>query len=355
MKTHLAYSLVLASIVGLVSPQAFAKSEPDLAQTVPQIVRITYLEGDVRVSRGREGGAPKNVDWEKAVADLPLQAGFTLATDNGRAAIELEDSSTLYLAPNSVLIFNALDSTADVPHTELALLSGTVTLNVVPNVKGDTFILRTPTDTMVTTYGQKSDLRVTAYMDAIGITPLETGLIRTSKNTTQVVRPGHTDYFRSGAHIDYADPNGENAFAAWDKWVAGRVTERNQAIALMLKETGLKEPIPGLAQMAGQGKFVDCPGYGKCWQPPARSASPLQTAGQPSAPALLPSRSEYTLAGEPAAPPPSASPNRPSTYGIGYDRPRPLPLSPAARSPCITSSPSCKAWGWVWAWVSTWA
>ncbi len=189
MKTHLALSLALAGTVSLVSPQIFATSKPDPAQTLPQIVRITYLEGDVRISRGREGGAPKDVDWEMAVSGLPLQAGFTVATDDGRVEIELEDSSTLYLAPNSVLIFNALDSTANVPHTEVALLSGTVTLGVHPDIKGDSFILRTPTDTLSAAYGQKSDLRVTAYIDAIGITPLQSGLIRTSKDTMQIVAP----------------------------------------------------------------------------------------------------------------------------------------------------------------------
>ena len=317
MKSRFAFSFALAGIVSVISPQAFAKSKPEAAEPVPQIVRITYLEGDVRVSRGTEGGAPKDVDWEKAVANLPLQAGFTLATNDGRAEIEFEDASTVYLAPNSVLLFNTLESTANVPRTELALLSGTVTLGIVPNVKGDTFILRTPTDTMVTTYGQKSSMRVTAYVDAIGITPLESGFIRTSKDTTQIVRPGHTDYFRSGAHIDYADPTAESSFAAWDKWVTGRATERNQAIATLLKETGLKQPVPGLAQMAGQGKFVDCPGYGKCWQPPAPNASPLQSAGKQPQPAhaLVPSRSAYTLVGEPA-PPPTTAPNQQSPYGV---------------------------------------
>ena len=227
----------------------------------------------MRVSRGAEGGAPKDVDWEKAVADLPLQAGFTLATGDGRAEIEFEDSSTLYLAPNSVLLFNTLDSTADVPHTELALLSGTVSLAVVPNVKGDTFILRTPTDTMVTTYGQKSDLRITAYMDAIAITPLRSGLIRTSKDTMQVARPGHTDYFRSGERIDYADPNGETPSPTGTSGSPPAPPNAIRPSAPCSRKPASKQPVPGLAQMAGQGKWVDCPGYGKCWQPPAPTAS----------------------------------------------------------------------------------
>ena len=320
MRPRLAFSLALVGIFVLSSPRAFAKSKPDPAETLPQIVRINYLEGDVRVSRGKEGGAPKDVDWEKAVAGLPLQTGFTLATGDGRAEIEFEDTSTLYMGENSVLIFNALDSTANVPNSELALLSGTVSLGVHPDVKGEKFILRTPTDTVLIGYGQKSDLRVTAYMDAVGITPLGTGFIRTSPDTVQVVRPGHTDYFRDGARVNYTDPNGENAFAAWDKWVAGRVAQHDEAMAQMLKETGLKAPVPGLAQMAGQGKFIECPGYGACWQPPAAPAPQIKKASlQSTTGSKLPSaQSQYTLAGEPVSAPAVAS-NMQGFSGAGFD------------------------------------
>ena len=270
----------------------------------------------MRVSRGTEGGAPNDVDWEKAAVDLPLQAGFSLATGNGRAEIEFEDASTLYLAENSVLIFNALDSTANVPYSELALLSGTVTLGIHPVAKGEKFVLRTPTDTMEIGYGQTTNLRVSAYMDAVGITPLGAGFIRPSKDAVQIVRPGHTDYFRDGRQVSFSgfsDPNSDNSYAAWDKWVAGRIIQRDQAMANMLQQTGLKAPVPGLDEMAGQGKFIDCPGHGKCWQPPAPSASQQATASQH--PSLPTSRSSYSLVGEAPAPPVDATPRN---YGSGY-------------------------------------
>jgi hypothetical protein len=36
-------------------------------------------------------------------ADLPIEVGFSLVTGSGRAEIEFEDASTLYLGENSVL------------------------------------------------------------------------------------------------------------------------------------------------------------------------------------------------------------------------------------------------------------
>ena len=57
--------------------------------------------------------------------------------------------------------------------------------------------------------------------------------------------------------------------AAWDAWVDERVTARAQAEAAMMKASGLTEPIPGLADMQGQGEFFECAPYGTCWEPTA--------------------------------------------------------------------------------------
>ena len=117
--------------------------------TYAQIVRISYVEGDVRIARGEEKEKPADATWEKAVANLPLETGFSLVTGTGRAEIEFEDASTLYLGENSVLTFNDLHTTSGVPYTDLGLLSGTVSLNLHSYIPGDKFFLRTPTDTFL--------------------------------------------------------------------------------------------------------------------------------------------------------------------------------------------------------------
>jgi hypothetical protein len=50
-------------------------------------------------------------------ADLPVDSGFNLVTGGGRAEIEFEDTSTVYLGENSVLAFNNLQTEGNVPHT----------------------------------------------------------------------------------------------------------------------------------------------------------------------------------------------------------------------------------------------
>ena len=103
--------------------------------TYPQIVRLSYVEGDVRISRGKEGEkadeqeSGETTGWEQAVAGLPIETGYSLVTGKGRAEIEFEDVSTVYLADNSVLSFNDLSATGGVPLTVMSLLSGTASLN----------------------------------------------------------------------------------------------------------------------------------------------------------------------------------------------------------------------------------
>ena len=100
-------------------------------QTFDQVVRLSLVEGDVRVLRGKGAEhATDGSDWGQAAANLPLLTGFSLATGKGRAEIELEDASTVYLGDNSVLIFTQITTTNGVPYTELSLVSGTATLHV---------------------------------------------------------------------------------------------------------------------------------------------------------------------------------------------------------------------------------
>ena len=76
------------------------------SQTYDQIVRLSLVEGDVRVSRGKEGEHATGGAWGEAVANLPIESGFSLVTGTGRAEIEFEDASTIYLGDNSVLTFD---------------------------------------------------------------------------------------------------------------------------------------------------------------------------------------------------------------------------------------------------------
>ena len=249
--------------------------------TYPQIVRISYLEGDVRIQRGA-GNGKAGAPWEKAAADLPLATGFSLVTGQGRAEIEFENASTLYLGENSVLTFNDLHETAGVPWTDIALLAGTVSMHIHPYVAGEKFILRTPSNDLVAHYPDKDYARVQSYTDAVSITPLEGADVHLTGLPREADAVGRSFTWVNGQLNNAAGTPDDGTWAAWDQWVADRVAKRTAATASVLEASGLIAPIPGMAEMAGQGKFFDCAPYGTCWEPNADAAAEQATA-QPDA------------------------------------------------------------------------
>jgi len=232
----------------------------------PEIARISYVEGDVRIARGRENEKNGSA-WEKAEADTPLESGFSLVTGTGKAEIELEDASTLYLGENSVLVFNDLHTTDNIPYTEAALLAGTVTIHVKPYVAGEVFVLKTPTDdNLMATYPNLSYLRITSYLDATAITPLEGGMLHLKGASVQAVA-GQTAFYRTQHRLEPGEVKAAESFADWDKWVAERVAARTASTSEAMEAAGLATPLPGLAELQGQGTFFACAPYGTCWEP----------------------------------------------------------------------------------------
>jgi hypothetical protein len=274
--TGLLPCLLLAPAVAVAASKTADEKPAQITQA--QIVRLSLVDGDVRIARDQQQGQAKNTDWEKAVTGLPLESGFSIATGDGRAVIELQDASTLYLSPNSVLFLNDLTTTGDTPNTEVALLTGTMTLHVHPAFPGEKFVLRAPTDTMTVSYPNRNDFRVTAYMDALALTPLAEGAVIPAKAGVQTAMAGNTMYYRAGKPVTVNEKVDATAMSDWDQWVAAKFADRVSAYATVMKDSGVKTLLPGLDALQGKGKFVDCGEYGKCWEPPAAPAADTQAA-----------------------------------------------------------------------------
>jgi len=235
--------------------------------TYAQIVRISYVEGDVRIQRGDPTGKPNGAVWEKAISNLPVETGFSLATGAGRAEIEFENASTIYLGENSVLTFNDLHETAGVPFTELGLLSGTVSLYFRPYTQWEKLVLHTPTNDLISRYPDRSFARIEAFNDAVTITPLPGGDLRLPGVPQDAAVAGRTFIYVQGQLLDAEGEPDKQASSPWDQWVEDRVSRRTAAISAVMAASGLSAPIPGLVEMNGQGKFFDCAPYGTCWEP----------------------------------------------------------------------------------------
>jgi FecR protein len=260
MKTRIA--LVLFSICLVIPSQTPAQVKQPPVEINPQIVRISYVEGDVRINRGQK-------TWEKAVANLPLESGFSLVTGTGRAEIEFEDTSTIYLADNSVLSFNDLYTTGNIPYSDVALLSGTVSLQVDANIAGEKFILRTPTGESTARYPESVHARISSYADGTAITHQIDAVIYGPGASRKTIPAGQTMMYLSGQRPVPVGTDVSGDFAAWDKWVADRVAKRTAAMNEVMKASGLTQPIPGMAEMNGTGTFFPCEPFGTCWEPAA--------------------------------------------------------------------------------------
>lgn len=327
-------------------PPSSAQVLPYSDATYPQIVRISYAEGDVRVSRGT-----RRATWEAAITGLPLETGFNLVTGNGKAEIEFEDASTLYLGENSALAFNDLRTTAGVPYTELALLAGTATLNLDESIAGESLKLFTPTHSIAVYYPSKVYERVSSYLDALAITPLEPFAAKRQTVT----------YSSFGEATKPSDPA---EFHDWDDWVANRVAGRSATMTAMMKASGLTSPLPGLADMNGQGTFFPCAPYGTCWAPTSlpserfSAQSPETTPETPREAAQLSTPSSRPGSAIPQAVGPT--PNPPVWHDAFFPCPPTRVRSLVARDPItgrqnvLQSSMTAMPYDWAVCHAGTW-
>lgn len=319
------------------------------AQTsTSQLVRLIYVDGDVRFNQGDSKGPNLEKPWEKAEANLPIEQGYALSTGDGRAEVEFESGAIVYLAPNSVLLFNTLQSVGEQITTRIELVSGTLTTNVQPNT-GEQFQVLTATALIRIDYPESSYVRIDSYLDGEAVTPqADTGSGVSQNGGPKVqLKKGETIVFQGDKPMRIDGAGQSPGSADWDTWVAAQVSEREAATQAGLKASGLSAPIPGLADLYNEGTFSSCK-YGTCWEPkqPA-SASPGETA--PATPAS-PSHAQSQSAPS-AAPPASASqPQQPTASQSPQSQAQPsslrAPFTPVDL-PYILSANGCPTPSWT--------
>jgi hypothetical protein len=271
----------------------------------PEIVRLSYIQGDVRLSRGGKKGADLNTAWEVAKANEPIQEGFSVATGAGRVMIEFENGTILYLADNSVLEFNELQDNFGVPITDLELVTGTATVNARPAPR-ELFVISTPSERL--SFPTAGLVRVDSFLNGATATPeneagsnvlaygsdgasamngplvlyvkgqrfainLSADEMKDVAAQLSKIRDGRV-HLSTGQSITYQDgarvsgvANDSGAPADWDAWVLARVTKREQEMTAALKASGLSAPVPGLIDMYESGTFYPCEPDGQCWKP----------------------------------------------------------------------------------------
>ena len=175
-------SYLLLLLIPLFSFAVFAGSASPGSTAVQSAfsARLSYLEGDVRLSLGREGEPYLGKDWIEASAGMGIQEGYSVATQDGRAEVEFENGSMLYLAPHSLLMFYDLSTndpdgsgTKEFDSVGAKLLAGSVMLLSQFRQDGE-FTLETQTARLRTHYSGL--YRVTSYLNSTELIDLSPSL-----------------------------------------------------------------------------------------------------------------------------------------------------------------------------------
>lgn len=274
--SHLIVSFVILAVI---PKQVIAQN-----QSGPEMVWVNYVQGDVKFSPGKSGEPNLGREWISTNIGQVMQDGYTLVTEQGRAEIEFEDGSLIFLAEHCVLEFDTLWGTEKGFVTYVDLLTGTIT---VAHPSGSLLSLETPV--MLIHLAANETTRVQSALDGVVLEQLIGTEVVLTKSGYAFLGPAE-----SAVYVDHSlipltpsettseqeqmqqwssgtvrQPERRPTVLKdeWDEWVEQRLATRQKLIAEGLKQSGLEEPIPGLAGLVEAGKFFDCAPYGKCWRP----------------------------------------------------------------------------------------
>ncbi len=226
------------------------------ADSQARVVRLGDAQGAVQVDRNTGQG------YEKAFLNLPITQGMKIQTgDDGRAALELEDGSTLRLTPNSVL---------QVPQLSLRDSGAKVSsFHLQEGMAYVTFLGAKDSELTFTFAHETISLNQAAHLRVeMGDTDAEVAVF---KGNVQIVAPSGTVEVGKGKTAnfdlindrqDVASEIEEQTYDSWDKQQSQYQQEYSS------KSYASYSPYPyGTSDLNYYGSFFNAPGYGSVWQP----------------------------------------------------------------------------------------
>src|SRR5579864_7209058 len=229
---------------------------PALSDSHVRIVRLSMVEGSVKVDRGTG-------QFEKAITNLPITQGMKLRTgDDGRAEVEFENGSTVRLSPDSAVQFS-----------DLSLRDSGTKVSAVEVTKGIAYIESTGSknDELTVQFGQEKVAFTHAAHARVGVDERgatfavfkgdlnvdgPSGEIEVKKNQTADFDFSSNDRFTLAKKVQQ-EPEDD-----WDR-------EQDQYHQRYASNSYNKySPYAyGSTDLAYYGNFFNAPGYGMMWQP----------------------------------------------------------------------------------------
>ncbi len=233
-------------VCGLGAVGAFADSQA-------RIVRLSDLEGDVQVDHGS--------GYEKAIRNMPVMQGMRIETRNGGLAeVELENGSTVRLAPNTQVAFPELSLAASGgKQTTVELKQGTAYFNLV-NHKHDSFeIVAGPEKATLT---DSARLRLDRDEDRVKVAVTKGEVRFEGPSGEAKLDKDHTATFdlSQGGQFTLARGVEPQPYDAWNRQESSFQSQYGGSLG----HSGMAY---GTSDLNYYGGWYNVPGYGTMWQP----------------------------------------------------------------------------------------
>lgn len=224
-----------------------------------RIVRISYVEGDVRLDNGH--------GYESATMNVPLTERNWLQTgSDGWAEVQLEDGSLIRLAPDSVIVFTQLArASSGATLTTVDVDQGEAEFKITKHndgefnvtVKKNTIAL-TRSGSFRVTSTNANPLEVAVWKGEVGVSDTENGgEVAVKSNETFVLDPNDVARYALDKGVDSDD---------LDQWS----TQRDDFLSTYASAGAGYTQSPyqyGASDLNYYGQYYDVPGYGEVWQP----------------------------------------------------------------------------------------
>jgi hypothetical protein len=259
-KTGLLLSMIFVLVFSL-APLSRAQEldDEDGHDSQARIVRISYVEGEVRLDNGH--------GYESATMNVPLTERDWLQTgSDGWAEVQLEDGSLIRLAPNTVIAFTRLArASSGGTLTTVDLDQGEAQFKIKKHDDGDfnvtvkrSTIALTHSGSFRVTSTNANPLEVAVWKGEVGVSDTENGgEVAVKKNETFVLDPNDVARYAldKGAETDDLDQ--------WSK-------QRDDFLSTYASAGAGYTQSPyqyGASDLNYYGQYYDAPGYGNVWQP----------------------------------------------------------------------------------------
>jgi hypothetical protein len=245
---------LLAASAALLCPAP--SSAADEGYSYARIVRLSLVSGEVQIVRSAEA------KWEPALMNMPIQQGFTIGTNDGRAEVEFENGGALWLGEDSVLQFTELALSNGGRVTKVTLSQGTATFDA--NVaSADSFLIVAPEFQI--TSPAKSEFRVNVSKDSSSVSVLKGQISINSLVGTKLLHKGEMFTLNASAPTD-ARITSNTASDDYDKWVKVRASLLSDGQNQSLQYTNAPFSY-GMSDLSSYGGWSFYPGFGYGWRP----------------------------------------------------------------------------------------